>query len=858
MRFWGNALEPTHSTYEFGDFTLDPAQGCLLRAGQQIRLRPKVFETLKYLVEHAGRLIAKQELMEAVWPDAYVTDDSLVQCTLELRRALDDRGQLILKTVPRRGYLFAAPVAEKVSPNSGGLSSDSRFLGSSPLAPRRPRDLPVARTSLVGRERQVWDAAELLQRSDVRLLSLTGAGGSGKTRLGLAVAEAVAETFPGGAKFVALASITNYELVTNVVAEALGIQHVANRTVAESIREHLRDSGAFLLILDNFEHVLSASTFVANLLEACANLKVLVTTRECLRIYGEQEYPVTPLAQDSAVELFVQRATAVRPGFSLCERNESLIREICSRLDGLPLAIELAAARIKVVQPEAMLERLQSPLLFLTSGAVDLPQRQRTLRNTIDWSYSLLTEPEQKLFRRLAVFIGGCTAEAAEAVCNTNQDLGFDSFEGLTSLVDKNLLQISERPGIEPRFYLLETIREYALERLETSGERHLACKALAAYCLVLAEEGNPEMSPTDRIQWLTRCDDEIDNFRSALDFLFQGRDLEWGLRLCASLFRFWDMREHLAEGRERLEQALRLAGDHYTRERARLSQFLGALTTAQGDFKAAEQYLRQGLQLYEDLDDDWGIAASLNALAVSERDRGEYAAAQANFERSLACWRLLPDNLAVARCLHNLANVVRVRGDYPRARWALQEAAEIFEKEADRSGAAWSINQLGDVAREQGDLTGAGKFYRRALSVFRESGDRWGSARSLADLGYIDCKQGDFTAARDEYREALEIFANLGHRRGIARVLEGSACLALEQKLPQRALKLAGAAARIRDLMGAPLMPADKEELNRSLRPAWELVPESEAAHAWREGSAMSVERAVEFCLEQTHMGKD
>jgi len=247
-----------------------------------------------------------------------------------------------------------------------------------------------------------------------------------------------------------------------------------------------------------------------------------------------------------------------------------------------------------------------------------------------------------------------------------------------------------------------------------------------------------------------------------------------------------------------------------------------------------------------------------LNALAVSERDRGEYAAAQANFERSLACWRLLPDNLAVARCLHNLANVVRVRGDYPRARWALQEAAEIFEKEADRSGAAWSINQLGDVAREQGDLTGAGKFYRRALSVFRESGDRWGSARSLADLGYIDCKQGDFTAARDEYREALEIFANLGHRRGIARVLEGSACLALEQKLPQRALKLAGAAARIRDLMGAPLMPADKEELNRSLRPAWELVPESEAAHAWREGSAMSVECAVEFCLEQTHIGKD
>ena len=284
---------------------------------------------------------------------------------------------------------------------------------------------------------------------------------------------------------------------------------------------------------------------------------------------------------------------------------------------------------------------------------------------------------------------------------------------------------------------MLETIREYALERLATSGEQSATRRAHAAYCLVLAEEGNPELGPADRVRWLTQCDAEIDNFRFALDWLFQTLDLDWGFRLCVALFRFWDMREHLTEGRARLETILRLAGGGHAKERARVSQFLGALTTAQGDFPAAEHFLEQSLSLYEELGDQSGIAASLNALAVSARDRGDYASAQSNFERSLACWRVLSDRLAIARCLHNLANVVKVRGDYPRARWALREATEIFEELGDRSGAAWSINQQGDIAREQGDLVAARGLYQRALLVFRETGDRWGSARSLTDLAY-------------------------------------------------------------------------------------------------------------------------
>jgi tetratricopeptide (TPR) repeat protein len=451
------------------------------------------------------------------------------------------------------------------------------------------------------------------------------------------------------------------------------------------------------------------------------------------------------------------------------------------------------------------------------------------------------------------VFVGGCTLEAAEAVCNTKLDLGIDLFEGLSSLMDKNLVQRVDRAEAEPRFAMLETIREYAIERLTDSGEQSTARRAHAAYCLVLAEEGNPELSPADRARWLAQCDVEIDNFRFALDWLFQTQDLDWGLGLCVALFRFWDMREHLTEGRARLETVLGLAGVEHSKERARVSQFVGALATSQGDYPAAAHFLEQSLALYEDLGDQTGIAASLNALAVTARDRGDYSSAQSNFERSLACWRVLSDRLAIARCLHNLANVIKVRGDYPRARWALREAAEIFEELGDRSGAAWSINQQGDIERAQGDMAAARRLYQLALLAFREAGDPWGSARSLTDLGYIDCEQGDHVSAHAAFREALEIFASLEHRRGMARALEGSACLALARGQAARALTLAAAAAHLRRLIGAPLPQAEQFKLDRTLLSAWESLSELEGGRAWTEGSAMRLEKAIECALEES-----
>jgi len=849
-------LAGNSSIYRFGEFTLDMQRGCLHRSGGEIRLRPKVYEALKYLVQNPGRLIAKQELIQAIWPDSFVTDDSLVQCTIELRRALEDRDQQLLKTVPRRGYIFTAQVIEsaEVADLSTALHSPEE-IPASRLAQvtRKPIDLPTPRTSLIGREREVAQAADLLRQGDVRLLSLTGAGGAGKTRLAIAVAAAAANDFSGGVQFVGLASITHADLVSTALAKSLGLQQVPTRSIPELLSNFLLDTGPFLFVLDNFEQVLPAATVVAEILSACPAVKVLVTTRAGLHIYGEHEFPVAPLDQDSAVQLFLQRARAVRPNFEVTEENSNAIREICTRLDGLPLAIELAAARTKLLSTQTILDRLQSRLQLLTSGALDLPERQQTLRNTIDWSHDLLNEAEQKLFRRLAVFVGGCTMEGGEAVCNTRYDLGIDLFDGLSSLLDKNLIQRAERHDSEARFTMLETIREYAIERLRSNGEERAGRRAHAAYCLVIAEEGNPELSPAERTAWLSRCDLEIDNFRSALDWLFETQNLDWALRLCMALFRFWDMREHLAEGRSHLERVLRLAGDGYVPERARIGIFLGALSTALGDFPAARRFSQQSLNLYEGLQDHRGIAASLNALGIGARDSGEYDSAQSYFERTLEFWRSLPDPIETARCLHNLANVAKARGDYARAQFALREATDIFEKVRDRCGAAWSMNQQGDIMREQGDLDAAADQYRRALKVFREAGDRWGCARSLTDLGYLHCETRQYDAAHQAYREALELFVGLGHKRGMARSLEGSACLAAAQGQAVRALKLAAAAEHLRRLISARLTQVEQSKLDKNLLLAWKSLGESDGKQAWAEGSTMSIDHAIRYSLQET-----
>jgi tetratricopeptide (TPR) repeat protein len=530
--------------------------------------------------------------------------------------------------------------------------------------------------------------------------------------------------------------------------------------------------------------------------------------------------------------------------------NAAAIAAVCARLDGLPLAIELAAARIKLLSPSAMEARLESRLQLLTGGATDLPERQQTLRGAIDWSYGLLGEAEQKLFRRLAVFSGGCTLEGVEAVCNTRQDLDLDVFEGIASLVDKSLVQQIEGQT-ESRFVMLETIREFGLEHLGTSKEENATARAHAAYCVVLAEEFASQAADPANSAWIRSFEVEYNNFRTALEWLTQTGNAEWGLRLGAALFQFWETREYLTEGRGRLEKLLRLEGAKTRNNtRARVLFCAGVLAGEQGDYRSARAFLEESLDISRQMNDKRGVGIALNALAVHARDQGDLAGSRSLFEQNLAVWREIDDRVVVARSLSNLANVVKAQGDYPLARSLFEECLSIFRELGDRTGMAWSLNYQGDVAREQGDTAIARALYEEALAIFRQLGDNWGTAGCLADLGNLANEQRDYGTSRSLYTESMQLFQELGQKRGIARLLDCFACTAAAQSNPERSLRLAASAAALRKVLGAPLPPAEQAHLEKILDSARSALPHAVAATAWMDGWATPVEKAIQDAL--------
>ena len=734
-------------------------------------------------------------------------------------------------------------------------------------AETRPTNLPVQRTGFVGREKEVAAAKELLLRQEVRLVTVTGPGGIGKTRLATQVASGLVEHFPGGTHFVPLSALSDPDLVASVIVQALGIREAGGQSPLEILKRNLQDSlrAPVLLLLDNFEHLIQAVPTVAEILAAGPNVKILVTSRSALHLYGEHEFPLPPLtlpdsrsmpsvealSQCPAVALFVQRAAAARPDFELNPENASAVAEICARLDGLPLAIELAAARVKVLSPASMLTRLASRLQLLTGGSRDLPQRQQTLRAAIDWGYDLLSPAEQKLFRRLSVFVGGCNLESVEAVCDTKGDLDLDLLDGMASMVDKSLVQQVEQGKGESRFVMLETLREYALEKLEASGEAALTKRAHAAYYLVLAEENATESSEAEGAGWLERLGLEHDNFRAGLEWLTETGNAEWGLRLGTSLFRFWEVREYLAEGRDRLDRLLKLTeAGATTKLRMRALFAAGVLAGEQGDYASAAALINESQDIAQALGDKTGVAVSLNALAVFARDRGDVEVAHVLFEASLALWRESGDQKAIARALSNLANVAKLQGEYGRARELYVECLSIFRELGDRTGVAWSLNYQGDVARDQGDSAAAQTLYEQGLAMFREVDDRWGIAGTLADLGNLAREKRDYSTARFMYRGSIKLFQELDHRRGIARLLEYFACLAAAQLEAERSLRLAGAAAALRKNIGAPLTPAEQAKLETSLHAARQALTDKGGATAWLEGWALPAERAIEEVL--------
>jgi predicted ATPase/Tfp pilus assembly protein PilF len=766
---------------------------------------------------------------------------------------------------------------------------------------KRKSNLLVAPTPLIGREEEVAALRELLLQGAMRLVTLSGPGGTGKTRLGLQVAAEVADDFADGVFFVSLAPLSDPHLVVSTIAQTLGVTESGQPPLLGTLKDYLRNKQT-LLLLDNFEQIMAAAPLVSELLAACPRLKVLVTSRELLHLTGEQVFPVPPLAlpeADTPVEdllrypaanLFVQRAQAVKPSFSPSRENASAIAEICIRLDGLPLAIELAAARVKLLSPEAMLARLDNRLALLTSGARDLPTRQQTLKSAIGWSHDLLDGEEKRLFARLSLFVGGWTLEAVEAVCDQD-DLSV--LEGVTSLLDKNLLRQEQDQAGEPWFIMLQTIQEFARERLEESGEAEATQHAHAEYFLALAEEAEPHLRGAAQAAWLGRLEVEHGNLRSALAWAERNGEVDFGLRLAGSLWRFWYGRGYLSEGRGWLARILAQGGTVRTAARAKALHGAGVLAHSQGDHPSARSLFEESLAIGRELGDGRGVAQSLNSLGIMAyeqgdyalarslheegleirrslgdkqglahsllnlgniaSDQGDYVLARSLYEESLAVSRELGDKGSVVNALLNLGNLAYDEGGYVRARQLFEESLAISRELGDKGSVAHSLGSLGNVLIDQGDYAHARVLFEESLAIRQELGDRRGAASSLLNLGIIAHEQGDYASARSLYRESLAILRDLGDKWRVLYLLEAFAALRVVEDEPEQAARLFGAAEALREAIGAPMPPPECPKYERNVEAARAKLEEERFTAAWAGGRTMTLDQAAIYALESS-----
>ena len=703
------------------------------------------------------------------------------------------------------------------------LPADPNLLRPVPLPPRDREPLgtpvPVPLTSFVGRERELAAVTELLQCPEVRLVNLTGPGGVGKTRLAIQVAADVASAFPDGVGFVSLATITDPSLVPPTIARTLDPIESSKRPPIQHLARILRSRRA-LLILDNFEHLVEASPFVADLLVACPGLTALVTSRVTLHVSGEHEFqveplpvpdldrlpPVAELAGFGAVALFAQRARAVRPSFAIEEANAAAVVEVCARLDGLPLAIELAAARAKVLSPQAVLSRMEHRLALLTGGSRDVPERLRAMREAIAWSYELLAPHEQALFRRLAVFKGGCTVEAATFVAGDGGD-GTATLDGLSSLIDSSLLVQRQQGDGEPRFSMLETIREFGLERLAAAGEEEETRCRHAAWYLDMAEEFWPTMQrrlePSLAVSSLAP---EHDNLRAALAWLGNAGDTGSVVRLAGAVFLFWYVHDDLREGLSWLEQTTADADEIPVAVRARALLGAGMLAHYMADDLRAVPWLESSLALYRTVDDQWGMAFGLLILGIAAEDSGEYTVAAAYFSESLTYARAV-DNPVITGLL---------------------------------------LLHLGIVAWGQGDLARAREFATRALDVQRTAdGLIYAGSESIGFLGLLACEQGDLPQSIELQRESLILELESGYNEMVAVNLANVAMLALAVGQPVRAARLFGAAVGQREAIGNPFKLPERTVYERGAEAARKMLGD-DFVLAWDAGRAFSPAGAV------------
>lgn len=726
-------------------------------------------------------------------------------------------------------------------------------------------NLPQRVTSFIGREQEIAEVKRLLSTS--RLLTLTGTGGMGKTRLALRVASESVGTFADGVWLVELASLTDERLVPRALALVLGVREEPGRTLTSALGDYLR-ARHMLLVLDNGEHLVEAcAALVEQLLSVSPKLHILVTSRERLNVPGEAVWQVAALslpdsgqavtvedaASFEAVRLFLSRAALSNPRWSLTQRNVAAVARLCRKLDGIPLALEFAAARVRVLTVEQILAKLHDRFHLLSSGGRSSIPRHQTLGTTMDWSYSLLRDEERALLRRVSIFGGGWTLEAAEAVCAGGTVEKDDILDLLSHLIDKSLVT-ADQHGDEARYSLLETVRQYGVERLRESGEESALLERHFEWLLRLAERADAEFSRPEQGLWFRRLEAEVDNLRAALRWsIEEALDADRGLRLCGVLWRFWQAYGHIGEGRAWLDAALSLDRAAPASLRARALHGASALTSAAGDFERAQRLLEQGLALRRALADDHGTAHTLQRLGIMAYYVGDYQRAAMLEEESLTLCRKLDDQRGVGRAVDSFGIIAMDQGDYEQAAARFAESLTIHRRFDHKAGLMGTLNNLGETARHLGQLDRAEKLLKESLLIAEELGDKGWVARSMHILGKIALSRGNHQLASSFFERALRILHEIGDVVAV-HALEGFACLAAVRGEAGRAFCLAEAASAQREAMKMKRPAPEQLDMEQYLGRVEPSLSHVERQHAVAAGRAMNLEQAVACALSPTH----